>query len=183
MSGNVTIFVAGVIVILLSGFSFSSNHLQKLNNWLLFSKNAPFVTLGVGGTVFLINVFHLNMADFGEHRLTLLILFATIILLSFFKMRELLSIRGLAVLLLVCSKEMLANVYGEPILWKNYFVSFVYLVIIFSMLIGSTPYLLRDFLNFLIGSKPSRVMLGTLLMVYGILLALISFGKVSCLIR
>ncbi|MDR1457542.1 MAG: hypothetical protein LBI47_01675 [Puniceicoccales bacterium] len=183
MSGNVTIFMAGVVVILLAGLSFSGNHLQKFNNWLLFSKYAPFVTLGIGGTIFLINVFHLNMADLGEHRFKLLILFAAIILLSFFKVRELLSIRGLAVLLLVCSKAMLDNVYGEPILWKNYFVSFVYLVIIFSMLIGSTPYLLRDFLNFLIKSKPSRVMLGTFLVMYGIWLTLIPLGRVGCLIR
>ncbi|MDR0741982.1 MAG: hypothetical protein LBE98_00765 [Puniceicoccales bacterium] len=184
MSGNVTIFMVGVTVTLLSLFSFSNNYLQKLSNWLLFSKYAPFVTLGIGGTVFLVNVFHLNMADFGEHRFALLALFATIILLSFFKMRELLSIRGLAVLLLVCSKAILDNVYCEPALWKNYFVSFVYLIIIFSMLIGSMPYLLRDFLDFLIKSKTSRVILGTFLMIYGMLLTFIPFGKVSqCLIR
>ncbi|MDR2776612.1 MAG: hypothetical protein LBB17_01010 [Puniceicoccales bacterium] len=177
MSSNVMIFVVGIIVTLLSLFSFSSNCLQKLSNWLLFAKYAPFVTLGIGGTAFLVNVFHLNMADLGEYRFTLLILFTTIILLSFFKIRELLSIRGLAVLLLVCSKVMLDNVYCEPILWKNYFVSFVYLIIIFSMLIGSMPYLLRDFLDLLIKSKTSRVILGTFLMTYGILLTYIPFWK------
>ncbi|MDR1173794.1 MAG: hypothetical protein LBK24_03305, partial [Puniceicoccales bacterium] len=125
--------------------------------------------------VFLVNVLHLSMADFGAHKFSLFAIFATIILFSFFKMRELLSIRGLAVLLLVCSKAMLDNVYCESVLWKNYFVSFVYLIIIFSMLIGSMPYLLRDFLDFLIKSKASRVILGTSSMAYGILLALIPF--------
>ncbi|MDR2432513.1 MAG: hypothetical protein LBD34_02055 [Puniceicoccales bacterium] len=183
MSGDVTIFLVGVIVLLLSLFAFSSSHLRKLSNWLLFSKYAPFVTLGIGGTVFLTNVFHLNVADFGEYRFILLILFATIILLSFFTIRELLSIRGLAVLLLVCSKAMLDNVYCEPIFGKNYFVSFVYSVIIFSMLIGSMPYLLRDFLDFLINSKASRMILGMFLMMYGILLILIPLRKMDCLIR
>ncbi|MDR2603361.1 MAG: hypothetical protein LBC11_02260 [Puniceicoccales bacterium] len=183
MSGNVTIFMVGVIVALLSLFSFSSNHLQKLSNWLLFSRYAPFVTLGIGGMAFLINVFYLNIADFGEYKFILLILFAMIILLSFFKMRELLSIRGLAILLLVCSKAMLDNIYCEPILGKNYFVSFVYLVIILSMLIGSMPYLLRDFLDFLIKSKVSRVILGTFLIIWGILLTSLPFGKIGCLIR
>jgi hypothetical protein len=129
-------------------------------------------------------VLHLSVADFGEHRFALFALFATIILLSFFKMRELLSIRGLAVLLLVCSKAMLDNVYCEPVLWKNYFVSFVYLVIIFSMIIGSMPYHLRYFLDFLIKSKTSRVIWGIFLLAYGMSLTFIPFGKANqCLIR
>ncbi|MDR1891329.1 MAG: hypothetical protein LBQ23_04145 [Puniceicoccales bacterium] len=179
MGGNVTVFIAGVIVILLSLFSFSGNCLQKLSDWLLFSKYAPVLTLGVGGTCFLINVLHLSAADFGEYRLAFIVIFGMIILLSFFKMRELLAIRGLAVLLLVCSKAMLDNIYCEPILWKNYFVSFVYLIIIFSMLIGSMPYLFRDFLDFLIRSKPSRIILGICSMAYGTLLVFISLATIG----
>ncbi|MDR2778831.1 MAG: hypothetical protein LBB16_00900 [Puniceicoccales bacterium] len=179
MSGNVTIFIAGMVVVLLSLLSFSSNCLQRFNDWLLFSKYAPLVTLGIGGTSFLINVFHLSTADFGEHKFALLIVFGMVILLSFFQMRELLSMRGLAVLLLVCSKVMLDNVYCEPILWKNCFISFIYLIIIFSMLIGSMPYLFRDFLDFLIKSKTSRIILGAFSMTYGIVLVSIPLRTAS----
>jgi hypothetical protein len=110
MSSNMVIVVAWIRVTPPALF-FSSNCLQKLSNWLLFAKYAPFVTLGIGGKAFLVNVFHRNMADFGEDRFMLLIAFVTIILLSFCKIRELLSIRGSAVLLLVCFKAMLDNVY------------------------------------------------------------------------
>lgn len=138
--------------------------------WLMFSKRAPMVTLGIGGMWFLWNVLHMSTADFGEYRGIFFLAFLSIILLSFYGMRELLAVRGLSVLLLVCSDMMLDSVYCEEIFLKNFFVAFVYGIIIFAMMIGSMPHLLRDMLQRLLLSRLLRTFCGILALACGLLL-------------
>ncbi|MDR1433144.1 MAG: hypothetical protein LBI61_02260 [Puniceicoccales bacterium] len=158
---------------------FSRGRFEKACHWLIFSKSAPFATIGLGGGWFLANVLHLSIADLGEHRVPLFLLFGAIILLSFFKMRDLLAVRGLAILLLVCAGMMLENVYGERILSKNFFVSFIYLMIIFAMVIGSIPYAFVSLSKFLRESDGARFTCAAAAACYGTLLLWISFQIVK----
>jgi hypothetical protein len=133
------------------------------------------VTVGLGGVCFLKNVLFLSVADFGEYRVVLFLAFGTILLFSFSKMRELLSIRGLAILLLIYADLALSGVYCEQIYLKNAFVSFVYLVVILAMVIGTLPYLFRNFLELLLKSQCSRITLSSFMSTYGLLLLYVSF--------
>ncbi|MDR1596045.1 MAG: hypothetical protein LBR91_03960 [Puniceicoccales bacterium] len=174
MQGNFTIFLAGAALIFLSSVLFVKDLLQKFHDWLIFSKTAPFATMGIGGAWFLVNVLRLSAADFGEYRDVLFLAFALVIVLSFFKMTELLAVRGLAVLLLVLSNFALDSVYCEQIRWKNFFVSLSYAVIALAMLVGAAPYVMRDGMVFLLKSKIPRMAIGSCVLAYGTLLILIS---------
>ncbi|MDR1401570.1 MAG: hypothetical protein LBI81_01260 [Puniceicoccales bacterium] len=133
---------------------------MKTYKWLIFSREAPFVTLGIGGTWFLVNVLQLSTADFGEHRITLFLGFLVILVLSFLRMRELIALRGVAVLMLLCANLQLGGVCGEAILFRIFFVSFVYLSITFAMIVCCNPYMLRNLLEMLMESEKARRVCG-----------------------
>lgn len=172
MQTSFTVLVAGMVVISLSAIVFSKRALSWTFEWLIFSKSAPIVALGAGGIWFLTNVLRMGPEDLGEHRVALFVAFGTVILLSFFRLRDLLAVRGVAVLLLVCADLALTNVYCEPIPLKNFFVLFVYVAIVFATVIGAIPYLLGNFLKFLLESKVARISLATLLGACGILMVI-----------
>ncbi|MDR1413502.1 MAG: hypothetical protein LBI56_00995 [Puniceicoccales bacterium] len=159
---NPTVFATSIALVLLSVLIFSRNFLAKTYNWLIFSKNAPFLTMGTGGIWFLVNVLRLSPADFGEYRVAFFTGFGVLILLSFFKMRELLAVRGVAVLMLLSAGLHLKLGSCESIFLKSFFISFVYLTIVLAMLIGSLPYILRDFMQVLLESGKARCFCGIL---------------------
>jgi hypothetical protein len=179
MEGVFTVFFGGAALIFLSALLFFKKLMGKFYDWLIFSTNASPILLGIGGGWFLGNVLHLSPADFGDHRVLLFSMFSTVILLSFFKMRDLLAVRGLAVLLLVLSNFALTSVYCTAIPRKNFFVTFAYLVVIFAMTIGTFPYLMRDSLAFLLKSKVARMATGMCTFAYGVLLLWVSIAPAS----
>jgi hypothetical protein len=162
MSVNFTVFFAGMALVALAVVLFSRRLLEWFYRWLIFSKSAPVLLFGTGGIWFLNNVLHLSVADFGRYKIGFFIVFGIVLALSFFKMSELLAVRGVAVLLLLYAKQMLDSVYCEPILAKNFFVSFTYALIIIGMIIGSVPYLCRNCLFALLNSTAARISLGAL---------------------
>jgi hypothetical protein len=167
-----TVFVAGAVLVTVAAVVINGPLLGIVSRWLIFSKSAPMFTLGPGGVWFLANVLRLSPADFGEARIALFALFGSVVVAAFFKMRELLAIRGLAVLLLVCAKSMLDNVSGERIPMGLFFPSIAYAVVVFAMVIGTVPYTLRNALDFLLGPRgaAARVAIGTVLAACGLLL-------------
>ena len=161
---------------------FSIKHFfEKFYDWIVYNKYAPLVTLGIGGLWFLCNVILLSEADLGAYKLQFFWLFGSVIFLAFFVMRELLAIRGLAVLLLLTSHASLRSVYCKPILYKNFFVSLVYITIIIGMLVGACPYVFRDFLKNIKSSKIFRKTTITLFSCCGgilIFIAIFSFHMI-----
>ena len=157
---------------------FSIKHFfEKFYDWIVYNKYAPLVTLGIGGIWFLCNVILLSEADLGAYKLQFFWLFGSVIFLAFSVMRELLAIRGLAVLLLLLSHASLRSVYCKPITHKNFFVSLVYITIIIGMLVGACPYVFRDFFKKI---KSSKFFRKTVIMLFaccgGILISIAAFS-------
>ncbi|MDR1255597.1 MAG: hypothetical protein LBJ94_01540 [Puniceicoccales bacterium] len=149
---------------LCSGFSYicllSKGLLEKVRNWLLYGQTAAVILFGGASMVLLHKTLHLSTADFGEYRHSLFIVFALICGLSFFRVRDLLAIRGFAILLLFLCDKILDSVFCVEIFLSNVFVVEIYCVIIFSMAIGAAPYIFRDFMDRIIAGKKSAQLAG-----------------------
>jgi hypothetical protein len=177
MEISFAVFFSGVALCLMAFLFFSKKVFDGVNDWLLFSKSAPLATFGVGGLWFLCNLWHMSVADFGEYRLTLCLLFGAVILLSFAAMRELLAVRGLAVLSLLWANFAMNEVCSEASYVGGAFVVFLYATIPIAMIAGSLPYLVRDFLQFAASAGMVRLAVATLFAVLGVCILCLSFGR------
>lgn len=175
MCASFLVAVVGVILLAVACVVCSSRCLAAVYDFFVFNKNSAFWTLSIGGGWFLWNVLHLSLADFGEYRNVLFVTFGTILLMSFIWLRELLAIRGLAVLCLMASNAILWAVYTELIFGKIILVSFVYVVVLLSMMVGSVPYLWRDAVNYLIKHSAVRYFVSFVVCAIGILFVVMPF--------
>jgi hypothetical protein len=136
----------------------SAARLKVVKNYLLHGKTSAPLFFGGAAVILLFKILNLSPADFGNYKCALFVIFALICVLSFFKVRDLLAIRGLAVLILFLCNGVLDSVYGRAFLLHNIFVSLVYFTIIFSITIGALPYIFRDFMDkILANSNLSRI--------------------------
>lgn len=158
----------GVILLLMALVVFSKKRLSEVYDFFVFNKNSAFLTLGIGGCWFLLNVLHLSLADFGEYKHILFLIFFSVLLMSFIWLRELLAVRGIAVLCLVLSDAVLWCIYTEHMVGKVVFVSFVYVMISLSMLIGALPYLWRDSVSYIIQHSCARYVMSCILFAVGL---------------
>lgn len=140
------------------------------------STNAAVIFFGGGAVWFLWNVMHLSQADFGDFRTALTIGFAAIALLSFKCVPDFLAVRGLCALILLAAAPLLAAAYGEYQFPQRLFmVSLVYLLIVFAIWLGASPFRLRDFFEWLF-ARPGRTQaFGGALLAYGVLLSFVAF--------
>lgn len=130
---------------------------------------------GSGMCWFMYHIAHLGPADFGDHKGILLILFGGMAVVSYFKANELLSVRGLAILIFLSAHKLLQAAYFQEPKARLILVSFVYVSIICGMIIGAAPYLFRDLINWM-GRKRSRTLrAGGGLIAYGSLLLISAF--------
>ena len=141
------------------------------------SMTAAAVFFGLGAAWFLWAVWHLSVADFGEYRTPLTIGFALIAALSFKCVPDFLAVRGLCVLVLMSATPLLGAAYMEYQYPQRLFmVSLVYLLIIFAIWLGASPYRLRDFFERLF-ARPGRIRaFGALLVGYGALLTVVAYS-------
>jgi hypothetical protein len=140
------------------------------------SPGASYILFGSATLWFLRNVWHLSSADFGDYRVPLLFAFAAIAALSFKCVPDFLAVRGLSVLVLLGAWPLLMAGY---MVWDRpqvYFVKvLVYVCVILAIWVGTQPWRLRDFLEWLF-ARPGRSRgVGGLLAAYGLLLAIIAF--------
>jgi hypothetical protein len=136
---------------------FGRDRLRKVKGVLLHDQRAAVVLFGAATVVLLHKVLHLSVADFGNYKYLLFVAFALICGLSFFKVRDLLALRGLAILLLFLCDQVLDEVYCTTFFLHGAFVCVVYVAVIFSMAVGAAPYLLRDTIDrLLLGGKASK---------------------------
>jgi hypothetical protein len=129
-----------------------------------------------GSAWFLVRVWHLSPADFGNYRTLLFIAFAAIALLAFKYVPDFLAVRGLAILMLLAATPLLDAAFMEyehP--QRLLLVGLVYVGIALAIYLGAVPYRLRDFFGWLFRAPGRSRMLGAGLLGYGGLLAIIAF--------
>ncbi len=146
---------------------------------MLRSKAAAVILLGLATAWFCIEISQLGEPDFGNHKNKLFWGFIIVSFLSYFYVPDFLSVRGLAALLLLSSDAVLDAAYMEPPLSRLFLVGFTYLVIVISMYLGSLPYRLRDFFDWLFKASWKPRLLAIILLGYGLFLVGISFSYPS----
>jgi hypothetical protein len=148
---------------------FNGALLEKIRNWLLYWKASAAVLFGGATVVLLHKILHLSVADFGNYRHLLFLAFALICGLSFFKVRDLLALRGLAILLLFLCDGVLDAVYCREFFLHNAFVLVVYCLITFAMTVGAVPYVLRDCIDKILSHKKVANFVGGICFVFALI--------------
>jgi hypothetical protein len=140
------------------------------------STNAAYLFFGAGALWFLWNILHLSNADFGEYRGILAAAFATVALLSFKCVPDFLAIRNVCVLILLAATPLLGAAYMEYQFPQRLFmVTLVYVLIVFAIWLGASPFRLRDFFEWLF-ARPNRTRaFGGAVLAYGMLLTVVAF--------
>lgn len=141
------------------------------------SQTAAYVLCGLGGAWFLYKISQLGEADFGNYSQYLMLFFGAVLVGSFLWVRDFLAVRGAAILALLIANELLQAAfahYEQP--QRLFLVGLVYLWIVIAIYMGTVPYRMRDWIDWLY-RKPGRMRALTLAQLgYGILLVGIAFS-------
>lgn len=151
----------------------STGRLVKLS---LRSFPVTVVSMGLGSGWFLYLVAHLGESDFGKYKEVLFLFFFAIALLSFFFVRDFLAVRGGAIITLLMARALLDAAYMEEPQSRLFLVSFVYVCIVLALYLGTVPYKLRDFLDWLFARTTRSRLFASILTLYGLLLCGVAFG-------
>lgn len=147
----------------------------KFAKGFLRSKLGATIFLSLATAWFCWEILHLGEPDFGSFKYQLFGLFVAISILSHFFVPDFLAVRGLAAFLLLTADALLDAAYMEPPLSRLFLVTLVYLMIIVCMYLGSLPYRLRDFFDWLYKTKARATIFTGILGVYGVLLLGVAF--------
>ncbi len=140
------------------------------------SRVAAAALFGVGAGWFLFNIRHLSEADFGQFRGILFVFFLIIAVASFFLVPDFLSVRGLAILILLGAMPLLDAAYTEyehP--QRLFMVTAVFIAVALAIYLGAAPYRLRDFFEWLFRQPARARLLGGAFTAYGLLLVVVAF--------
>lgn len=135
---------------------------------------AAYVLMGIATAWFLYKVMHLGPADFGQYKKLLFLLFLGVAVGSFYFVPDFLAVRGLAALTLLVAGALLDASYmhfGPALILKT----FVYFCIVTALILGASPYKLRDFLSWLYKSAKRPKVFGGVFAAYGLLLVGVAF--------
>lgn len=139
------------------------------------SKRAAYLLLGLAATWFLYEITQLGAADFGQYKNLLFIAFLTITVGSFIYVPDFLAVRGLASLILLSAGVFLDSAFMQAPPTRLFLVSGVYAAIILALVLGGSPYRLRDFLEWLYKKELRPRIFGSLFVAYGVLLTVVAF--------
>lgn len=135
------------------------------------NEKAAWLLMGLGGLWFLYKITQLAQADFGDYKEILLVLFGGTLLGSFLWVKDFLAVRGMAVLILLASDIGLKSAYGNyEIEQRLIFVTILYLAIIMALYLGTLPFKLRDFFNWLYAKQGRARVLGYMFVGIGLAL-------------
>ncbi|MGC6455531.1 MAG: hypothetical protein ACON39_00805 [Coraliomargaritaceae bacterium] len=134
------------------------------------STNAAYLLMGAASVWFLYHVWHLGPADFGQYRQPLFALFLVAAVGSFYFVPDFLAVRGLAALILLTAAILLDAAYMKDPVTRLFLVSFVYAAILVALILGASPYKLRDFIHWLYGNRVRPKIFGSFFLLYGLLL-------------
>ena len=131
------------------------------------SQLAAFVLFGAASVWFLHHIWHLGPADFGQYRHLLFALFGLAALGAFYFVPDFLAVRGLAALILLTAHPLLNAAYLQDPASRLFLVSFVYLAILFALIIGASPYRMRDCIDWLYKKDTRPRIFGGCFVLYG----------------
>lgn len=134
------------------------------------------IIMSMAGSWFLYNVIRLGVADFGNYKEFLFIFFLGIGFFAFFHARDFLAVRGGAVLVMLLAKVLLEAAYMQEPRSRLFMVGFVYLCVVAALYLGTVPYRLRDFFDWLFAKEKRAKLLGYFFGLYGIFLCGIAFA-------
>lgn len=141
----------------------------------LRSNTANILLFGAASIWFLYYIYNLHPANFGEYRTHLFILFSVIVVCAFFYVKDFLSVRGLAVLLLLFMNTLLQATYLHFSLNNLFLNALAYITILLALILGTIPYIFRDFLLWLPSRPKLTKMLSGFSIFMGVLLGLSAF--------
>ena len=146
------------------------------------SEQAALVLFGLASVWFLWKVWNLSPADnlfnmdFTRFRLLLIGVFGATAIGSFLYVRDLLPIRGLAILLLLFAGEGLSAAFGRYDLPQRLLlVTVLYAVIVAAIFIGAAPYHMRNGIQWLLASPGRARSVGIGFGVTGLVLGVVAF--------
>ena len=167
----------GLFLLLVGGaFAWKGRPVGLLARKSLRSFSVTVILMGLGSAWFLYHVANLGEADFGNYKEVLFVSFFAVALLSFFFVRDLLAVRGGAILTLLTAKALLDAAYMQEPVNRLFLVTFVYLCIFLALYLGAVPFKLRDFLDWLLAGSRRIRLFGGVLTLYGLLLCGVAFG-------
>ena len=140
------------------------------------SQRAAYVTLGLAAVWTLYHISQLGEADMGNYKKPLFVGFAALAVMAFKFAPDFLSVRGACALFLLIADVLLSAAYmhyESP--QRLFLVYFVYLGILFSLYLAVAPFRLRDFLEWLCNQESRSRFVGSVLSIYGFILAFVSF--------
>jgi len=142
----------------------------------LRSQTAAYITLGIGGAWFLFKITQLKQVDFGDYKMLLFALFGVAWVGSFIWVKDFLAVRGSAVLgLLLCNVGLKSAYALYDIPERLFLVTILYLVIVICLYLGTVPFKLRDFFDWLYAKSTGPKILGSIFAGIAIILAVVSF--------
>lgn len=139
------------------------------------SQLAAYLLLGGATAWFLYKVTQLGPADFGQYKNLLFVLFLGTAVGAFYFVPDFLAVRGLAAMMLLTAGALLEAGYMHYEAEALFLKSFVYFAIVVALVLGASPYKLRDFFSWLYKSEPRPRFFGGLFAAYGLLLVGMSF--------
>lgn len=140
------------------------------------SQLAAYILMGVASAWFLYKVTQLGPADFGQYKRIIFIVFLVTAVGSFYYVPDFLAVRGLAALILLTAGSILQVGYMHYEFSALVLKVFVYLAIVGALILGASPYKLRDFLDWLYQSSLRPRVFGAVFALYGGTLTVLSFG-------
>ncbi len=177
MSLFLATLLTGLVLLALGGwFLWNGPPVREATFGWLRSTPAAVVLFGGAALWFLWHIAHLGKADFGDYKQLLLLVFGVTALGSFFFVKDFLPVRGLAVLILLSARPLLDTAYMQfdhP--QRLFMVSVVYLAIVIALIVGASPFRLRNFFTWLFAQSVRVRALGGVLAAYGALLFITAF--------
>lgn len=165
-----------VFLLLLAGVSWGNSPEKSSRiTRALRHPQVTFVLFGIPAVWFLWHVLHLSDADFGQYSTYIFTGFAAVGVLSFFHVRDFLAVRGLAVLILLSSREILDAIYMQYPEGYLFLVSAVYVLIALAIYFGAVPFRLRDFVEWVFKTSGRHRIFSGLCGAYSALLVIFAF--------
>ena len=165
--------------LLLAGFTFALNK-DAWNKYILsFPRSTKLSLLFMGLSLlwFLVgHVSNLSEADFGEYKILIGTIGVGIAVGAFFYVNDFLAVRGLSMLLLFYSREVLDSAFLHESQSRLLLVSIIYLIIVLSLYLGAWPYRIRDFFTWIFDQANRSRNFGVLLILLGVVLGVSTFA-------
>ena len=167
----------GICLVIFSVYTlFYEEYAERLLKAFPRSRTAAISLMAIAIIWFSFKIYSLGPADFGNYKNTLLVIFLSITLLSFYYVPDFLSVRALAGIFLLISDALLGAAFLQEPSSRLFLVTFTYFLILFAFVIGASPYLMRDLINWSYAKKTRIQILSLLLLGYGITLIYITFN-------